>query len=81
MDAFNHLILFGESQPSNGTVRKVFPPNGETTFAIAYGDAPDKDLRELLVCYPHGSPFFDGGGLSLALGIRLHEAWGGSFGT
>ena len=50
LDQFNQLILFGESQPSNGTVRKVDRLDGETCFAVAYGDAPDDDLRALLVC-------------------------------
>ena len=51
MDRFNHLILFGESQPSNGTVRKVERPDGETRFTVAYGEAPDDELRIMLVCH------------------------------
>ena len=53
LDRFNQLILFGESQPSNGIVRKVDRPDGETYFTVAYGDAPDDDLRALLVCSPN----------------------------
>ncbi|KAL9071456.1 MAG: hypothetical protein Q9161_004173 [Pseudevernia consocians] len=48
LDRFHQLILLGESEPSNGTVRKVDPPDGETCFAVAYGDAPDHNLRALL---------------------------------
>lgn len=49
MDVFDQLIHLGESQPSNGTVRKVYRPDGETYFNVAYGNAPDNDLRDLLV--------------------------------
>lgn len=51
---FHQLILWGERQPSNGTVRRVERPDGETRFAVAYGSAPDEDLHVLLVCsqYP-----------------------------
>ena len=48
-EAFEQLILLGESQPSNGAVRKVYPPNGNTTFAFAYSGKPDNDLRDVLV--------------------------------
>ena len=48
-DRFHQLILLGEGQPSNGTVRRVERPDGETRFAIAYGSAPDDDLHLLLV--------------------------------
>lgn len=50
-DRFHRLILFGESQPSNGDVRIVDRPDGETRFAVAYGDEPDDDLRNLLVFF------------------------------
>lgn len=48
---FHQLILFGEGQPSNGTVRRAEPSNGETHFNVAYGDSPDRALQALLVCY------------------------------
>ena len=46
---FHQLILWGERQPSNGTVRRVERPDCETSFAVAYGSAPDEDLQVLLV--------------------------------
>lgn len=50
MDRFHRLILYGQSEPSNGTVRKVERPDGERHFNLAYGNAPDDDLLQLLVC-------------------------------
>ena len=51
MDRFQHLILFGESQPSNGTVRGVDRPDGRDFFMVGYGSEPDEDLKALLVCH------------------------------
>lgn len=47
---FHQLILLGERQPSNGTVRRVEDFDGETHFNLAYGDAPGYALQALLVC-------------------------------
>ncbi len=58
MDRFNHLIRLGESQRSNGSVRKVERPDGETRFAVAYGEEPDHDLRIILVCHLNVSIVF-----------------------
>ena len=49
-DHFHQLILWAERQPSNGSVRGVDRPDGETRFTVAYGDGPDGDLQDLLVC-------------------------------
>lgn len=67
MDAFEQLILVAESQPSNGTVRKVYPPNSDTNFAFAYGGKPDNDLRDVLVEFSIRSVFFGVPGITLAL--------------
>ena len=48
-DRFQQLILYGESQPSNGTVRGVEYPDGKSVFSLWYGSVPDKDLQSLLV--------------------------------
>ncbi|KAM0796929.1 hypothetical protein BDR22DRAFT_892679 [Usnea florida] len=47
-DHFHQLILWAERQPSNGTVRGVDRPDGETRFRVAYGNGPDGELRGLL---------------------------------
>lgn len=49
MDRFHRLILHGESEPSNGNIRTVERPDGETRFNLAYGDSPDDSLWEILV--------------------------------
>lgn len=50
-DHFHQLILWAERQPSNGTVRTVDRPDGETRFTVAYGNYPDGELQELFVCF------------------------------
>ena len=47
--SFHQLIMYGESQPSNGTVRRVEPPDGITSFIVAYGSEPDHGLQICLV--------------------------------
>ena len=81
MEAFDQLIHLGESQPSNGTVRKVYPPDGETYFAVAYGDAPDNDLRDVLVWFPIRLLMFGVSGLTLNSEEHLRQAWHGHIGT
>ena len=81
MDAFDQLIHLGERQPSNGTLRKVYPPDGETYFAVAYGKAPDDDLRDLLVCCPIWLVLFGVLGLTLASEEYLRQVWHGHIGT
>ncbi|CAF9914980.1 hypothetical protein IMSHALPRED_002298 [Imshaugia aleurites] len=57
MKNFAELILWGESQPSTGTARLVERPNGETRFVVAYGSAPDYEIRALLgdIFLKHGA--------------------------
>ena len=50
-DHFHQLILWAERQPSNGSVRGVDRPDGETRFMVAYGSEPDRELQVLLVCF------------------------------
>ena len=50
-DHFHQLILWAERQPSNGSVRGVDRPDGETRFMVAYGNGPDRELKGLLVCF------------------------------
>lgn len=71
MDAFEQLILVAESQPSNGTVRKFYPPNGETNFAFAYGGKRDNDLRDVLVGFSIRSALL--GVLRLILALEEHS--------
>ena len=48
-ESFQLLIRHALSQPSNGTVRRVDPPDEETRFVVVYGFVPDKELIRLLV--------------------------------
>lgn len=73
-DRFNQLILFGESQPSNGTVRKIDPPNGATRFAVAYGTVPDNGIRVLLVFTPLVLILIEVWVLTLTSGKHLRQA-------
>lgn len=75
MESFHQLILWGESQTSNGTVRVVERPDGESRFAVAYGSVPDDDLRVLLVCPLLYQTLFEASKLILAPDRHLHQVW------
>ena len=73
-DNFHQLILWGERQPSNGTVRRVDKPDDQTRFAVAYGSVPDNDkgLHVMLVSHLSLLHFFK---LTFVVGDHLQQAW------
>lgn len=58
-DTFQQIVRQAECQPSNGTVRRVDPPDDETRFTVAYSFAPDQELHRMFVRLPMLFRLFD----------------------